>query len=133
MAEQKNLEKRKKSGEPAQRAEAAQPVPAQELADRPAIAPAVDIHEGESEYLLLADVPGVTAGSVSIRYDRGELTLQATRKLDGESEVDYRRSFRVPDVIDASRIEAQLDHGVLVLKLPKAEEVRPRKIEIKSA
>jgi HSP20 family molecular chaperone IbpA len=126
MATEKTLEKRKNgNGSVAQQG-------AQELADRPVLTPAVDIHENEHEYLLVADVPGVSAGSVTIRYDRGELVMQAMRKLD-DMEVDYRRSFRVPDVIDPSKIEAKLDHGVLTVHLAKAEDVKPRKIQIKTA
>jgi HSP20 family molecular chaperone IbpA len=126
MADEKTLKKRNGNGSVAQQQGA------QELADRPVLTPAVDIHENEHEYLLVADVPGVSAGSVSIRYDRGELNLQATRKLD-DTEVDYRRSFRVPDVIDPAKIEAKLDHGVLTVHLRKAEDVKPRKIEVKTA
>lgn len=113
---------------------------AQEIHDRPAIAPAVDIFENEAGYVFIADLPGVCEDDIKIDLHKGELSLQATRNADTVGEaiaaefepVDYRRTFKIPDVIDATKIEAELKHGVLTLRLPKSDGVRPRTIEVRA-
>jgi HSP20 family protein len=109
-------------------------------ADRGAIlTPRVDILETENELLLFADLPGVAQDAVDIRFENGELAIHARRAVAtpaagfARAEVpsaDYFRSFRVSDKIDASRISAELKHGVLQLKLPKQEIAKPRKIAV---
>lgn len=109
--------------------------------DRPVAAPLVDIFENEQEYLLRADVPGVSREDVDIQYDRGLLTLEAEQKNGHSGEplrgewvpVLFRRVFRLPEKIDADKIAAELRHGVLELKIPKSPEVRPRRIQINAA
>lgn len=113
----------------------------QEIRERPAVAPPIDIYENPDEYLLVADLPGVEPGDIEVQYDRGRLTLHAPRRtvhVEGSlsrefAEVDFRRSFRVPEKVDSENITAQLEHGVLHLRLPKSPEFRPRKIEVKAA
>lgn len=106
--------------------------------------PGVDIIEMESELLLLADVPGVKPDDVDINYEQGLLTLhcrvtprqdeQQTGFLLREYGVgDYYRSFQIGEGIDAGRIEAEIKDGVLTLHLPKTEEVKPRRISVKTA
>lgn len=107
---------------------------------KPLVAPAVDIYENEREYLVLADLPGVPPDGVRIRFENGELSLDATRQ-NGEtgetigSEIvvaDYRRLFRIPETVDSEGIDAKLTNGVLHLVLPKASKARPRQISVKS-
>jgi HSP20 family molecular chaperone IbpA len=108
---------------------------------RPAVAPRVDVFENAQEYLLVADLPGVTQEALNISLDDDELTLDARRDaappgavIAGEyRSVDYFRKFAVPRGIDPDRIEAALSDGLLRLKLPKAESLRPRQIPIRSA
>jgi len=111
---------------------------------REAVPPPVDIFENDDEVLLVADVPGVEPKDVHIRYERGELTLRATRTtgighgtpLIGEDfahEVDYVRTFRVSGAIDPEKIEAELRNGVLRLHLPKRDTLKPRQIPIKTS
>ena len=105
--------------------------------------PNVDIVERPDELLLLVDLPGVTNEDIDINYERGELTLAArvkprqapdTRYLLREYGVGpFVRSFQVGEGIDAAKINAELADGVLTLHLPKAEEARPRKIQVKAA
>ena len=104
------------------------------------VTPRVDVLETEDELLVLADVPGVKAGDVDIRFENGELTVHARRepshadmpRAGWESEVtSYFRSFRVTEQIAADRIEAELRNGVLTLHLPKVEAVKPRRIAVK--
>ena len=104
------------------------------------VAPRVDVYENANELLLLCDVPGATQESVSIQLDKGQLTIEASRKdeMTGSALVaeyrpaDYARVFSVPQGIDAAKIDAQLSGGVLRLRLPKSEALRPRRIEVRS-
>ena len=107
---------------------------------RPVIAPAVDIYENEREYLVLADLPGVPHDGVQIRFENGELSLDARRQDERADDyvgneiqlADYRRLFRIPETVDSEKIDAKLVHGVLHLVLPKASKARPRQISVKA-
>lgn len=107
---------------------------------RPVVAPPVDIYENAAEYLVIADMPGVTNDDVQIRFEEGELTIRATREYKGEGQVlgselhnaDYLRRFTIPETVDADKIDAKLTAGVLHLHLPKASRARPRQIAVKS-
>jgi len=105
--------------------------------------PSVDIVELENELLLVADVPGARADQVDINYERGLLTLHVRvepRQPEPETEFlyreygvgDYHRCFEVGEGIDARKIDAELKDGVLTVHLPKAEAVKPRKIQVKA-
>jgi HSP20 family protein len=105
------------------------------------VTPRADVLETDDEFLLLADMPGVTADNLDVRFENGELTLHGRRPAehgDGrtralwEYEVtNYFRTFRLTDHIAADRIEAEMKNGVLTLHLPKAEAVKPRRIAVK--
>ena len=105
--------------------------------------PAVDILETPEAYLLVADVPGATAETIDVNFERGELTLRArvtqrngstTRFVRREYAIgDYERTFRLSESIDSTKIEATLSHGVLHLMLPKAESVKTRRVPIRGA
>ena len=106
--------------------------------------PTVDIVENQDELLLIADVPGATDDGIDIDYERGRLTVQArveprqsaerTNYLLQEYGVgDFCRSFQVGEGIDAGKIHAEIAEGVLTVHLPKAAELKPRRIEVKSA
>lgn len=102
--------------------------------------PAVDIYENNDEILIQADMPGVEK-DVSVNIDNGTLSLSGIRRIEsigvmawGEfSDVEYVRSFSVPQTIDIARVEAEMKDGVLRLHLPKSEASKPRMIEIKAA
>lgn len=103
--------------------------------------PVVDILERPDELLLLADVPGARADGIDIDYDRGTLTIAArvtprqapaqTFMLQEYGVGDFVRTFQVGEGIDASKIEAELNGGVLRLHLPKAEAAKTHKIAVK--
>jgi HSP20 family molecular chaperone IbpA len=103
--------------------------------------PTVDIYENENEILLHADMPGVVKENISVDIDNGTLTISGVRKLEIKgaatyeefSDVEYVRSFSVPQTIDVESVEAELKNGVLKLHLPKSEAAKPRQIEIKTA
>jgi HSP20 family protein len=102
--------------------------------------PNVDIVEQNDELLVVADVPGACAESIDVRFEDGMLEIEAavpSRRLGGNGYLlreydvgDYYRSFQVSEAIDASKISAQYADGVLTLRLPKAEAVKPRKIAV---
>jgi len=105
--------------------------------------PAVDILETPDAYLLVADVPGATAETIDVNFERGVLTLRArvasrhantTQFVRREYAVgDYERAFRLSESIDPTKIEATLTSGVLHLTLPKADAVKTRKVPIRGA
>jgi HSP20 family protein len=101
--------------------------------------PAVDILELADELVVHADVPGASSDGIDINFEDGSLTIYAKvadRPPTGPVLLreygvgDFRRTFRVSEQIDASRISAQYHDGVLTLHLPKADRARPRKIQV---
>lgn len=107
----------------------------------PTSAPLVDIFENDDEILLYADMPGVEKNNISINIDNGKLTISGLRVMKDEGvknwaefgNVDFQRTFSVPQTIDVGAVNAELKDGVLRLHLPKSEAAKPRQIEIKSA
>lgn len=90
--------------------------------------PRVDIFETSQEFLLVADVPGVNPGDVDLRFENGELALTGIRS--GPRPATFSRTFTVSDVVAADRIAAEVKNGVLTVRLPKTETVKPRKIAV---
>jgi HSP20 family protein len=108
--------------------------------------PAVEIVEGERDYVITAEMPGVPADSVEVDLSDNRLTLAGEKREEQEvhkkdirlSERRYgsfRRTFRIPENVERSEIAASFKNGVLTIKLPKAAETQPsgRKIEVQSA
>ena len=103
------------------------------------LTPLANILETKDAYLLEAEMPGVTKEGLDVSVENGELTIVGRRSVPApqgqalyrESRgFDYRRTFELDLSIDAARISAKLDQGVLTLTLPKAESVKPRKIAV---
>lgn len=104
--------------------------------------PTVDIYESDEAITLFADLPGVQKNNLDINVEDKQLTITG---LVNESDSHlqsvyteygiggYTRSFRLGDTIDQSKINATLKDGVLTLVLPKAERLKPRRIEIATA
>lgn len=103
--------------------------------------PLVDIYENENEILLFADMPGVHKDDVTVNIENGKLAISGVRRLDHHGvsnweefvDVEYVRSFSIPQTINVEDVEAKLKDGVLTLHLPKSEAAKPRLIEIKAA
>ena len=104
-------------------------------------APATDIVETETEYILRADVPGVAEEDLSVTLDGDVLTISGERRSQSEqrqggyvryerSTGSFRRSVRLPEGVDADAIQASFDRGVLEVTVPKPERVTPRSIAI---
>jgi HSP20 family protein len=95
------------------------------------VAPRVDVLETENEFLVLADVPGVTPGDVDVRFEQGELAVHGKRPAGRDSEATaYHRVFAVADTVAADKITAELKAGVLTIRLPKVEAVKPKRIAV---
>lgn len=94
--------------------------------ERPTIAPAVDIFENADEYLLVADLPGVSNDHIRLNLDEDQLTLRAQRSDD----YDYKRAFYLPDGVEFDKTSAALENGVLTIHLPKAAAIKPRRIAV---
>ncbi len=95
-----------------------------------------DILEGDQDYLLLADVPGVESSGVDLRLERGLLQLEARQSevsegAGGRQRV-FTRSFQFGSDVDPEGISASLDHGVLRVHLQKSKESRPRRISVQT-
>jgi HSP20 family molecular chaperone IbpA len=108
---------------------------------RPEFSPPVDIFDNNEEIVLVADMPGVTGDSVDIHLDRGTLTIRGKVNMPGsDGELvyeefhvgDFVRTFTLTEDIDPAGIAADLQNGVLNLRLPKAAERKPRKIPVRS-
>ncbi|HNQ65625.1 MAG TPA: Hsp20/alpha crystallin family protein [Smithella sp.] len=105
--------------------------------------PRVDIYETKDALFLIADMPGIDEQTVDVELEKNILTISGRvengkvkdyRLVFSEYEVgDYERTFTLSDEIDRDKIKANVKHGVLRLELPKAEEVKPKKIKINAA
>jgi HSP20 family protein len=107
--------------------------------------PAMDVAEKAEAYLINVELPGVDPDHVEINFEQNVLTIRGTKPssfdaTSGEYRVytaervtgEFERSVRLPDFVDADRIEASYSHGLLTIVVPKAQAAQPRKIEIKA-
>ena len=113
--------------------------------NQPAVAwtPAADVREDDQAYLFDLELPGVSPESVEVTADKGVLTVRGERRSEArESDVGrwhiversqgaFRRSFQLPAQVAEDGIEAQYAHGVLTVRVPKAEVPKAKKIEVK--
>jgi len=108
-----------------------------------ALAPAVDIAETDSGITLLADMPGVSKDRLTIQVEGDNLTIEGQAQVDVPENIEllhsevrspyFRRSFTLSRDLDPAKIEATLRNGVLQLHIPKSEEARPKRIDVKVA
>ena len=108
----------------------------------PGFVPAVDILEKDNEYVLEAEVPGMTKKDIHIDLRDGVLTISGERKYEGEEKKDqytrvercygsFTRSFTLPEHVETDKIDAEYKDGVLRVTLPKGERARPKAIDVK--
>ena len=88
--------------------------------------PPTDVLERDDLLELRIDLPGVPADQIELKYEDGTLSVRARR----DDATQFRRAFTVPEGYDPEKIEAKLENGVLILKLAKAENLKPRRIAI---
>jgi HSP20 family protein len=103
------------------------------------VAPSASVVEAIDGYTLEVEMPGVNKEGLEISIENNELTLLGRRSLPAvegtlihrESRPEnYRRTFELDPSIDADKISAKIDQGVVALTLPKAEHIKPRKITV---
>lgn len=102
----------------------------------------MDLFRSGDHYVLLADLPGVDPGSIDVNVDNGTLTIRAERSARGDETVEwvaserftgsYMRQLSLGDGLDADRIEAAYENGVLSVTIPVAEKAKPRRIEVQA-
>jgi len=104
--------------------------------------PAMDLVEGEDHFVLRADLPGLGEEDVNLEVEDRTLTLSGERKSEqtekGEgfyrlerASGSFSRSLTLPEGIDADAITATFDKGVLEVRIPKPEQIKPKRVEIK--
>jgi HSP20 family protein len=102
--------------------------------------PPANISATEEEYLLEVDMPGVSKEGLEVMVEGNEITIigrRASEKPAAElcycesAMADYRRIFELGPDVDTSKINAEMQNGVLKLHLPKSEKAKPRQIEVK--
>ncbi|CUS76560.1 heat shock protein Hsp20 [Candidatus Kryptonium thompsonii] len=104
--------------------------------------PRVDISETDDEYIVRAEIPGVSKDDVKITIKDDILTISGEKKQEKEAKGEnfhriervygsFSRSFALPGSVKVDKVEAKFKDGVLTIKLPKVEEAKPREIEIK--
>lgn len=109
-----------------------------------AFAPALDVEETEDGFTLVVELPGVAAEDVDITLEENVLTVSGERSFYADKEADgfrrversfgrFHRAVRLPDRVAADRVEAAYKDGLLTITVPKAEEAKPRRIEVKSS
>jgi len=104
------------------------------------VTPSVDIFEMPDEFVLTANLPGISRKNIQVKVDDKSLVLfgkidysEAVRKkyILNENEIgNYYRQFNISDTIDETKIEAKYDNGQLVVKLPKHDKAKLRMINI---
>jgi HSP20 family protein len=103
--------------------------------------PPVDIQETEDSYRLIAELPGLTRDDINITLENNVLRLSGERKFEKDVKKEsyhriertygtFSRSFALPHQVNGEKVEAGFQDGVLTIKVPKAEQARPRKIAI---
>lgn len=104
---------------------------------------ALDVSENENEYVVKASLPGINPDDLEVTYNANTLTIRGETKAEEEKEGtryhvrerrfgSFSRSINLPTSIQADAIQANYEAGVLTLRLPKAEEARPKRIQIRS-
>ena len=102
--------------------------------------PLVDVREDDGQFVLLADVPGVSPKDIEVSLDGGVLTITGERRVSSEAGVEFRHSerehgrflrrFAMPDTADPERVTARGENGVLEIVIQKRREQQPRRIVI---
>jgi len=104
--------------------------------------PLADIKEDKNNYFVMLDLPGISKDEVKVAYNNGQLSVSGERKQEKETmdskfqRVErvfgrYYRSFTLPQKVKEDKIEAEFKDGQFKITVPKAEEAKPKELEIK--
>jgi HSP20 family protein len=105
--------------------------------------PAVDMYQTKEEIVVKAAIPGVKPEDIDISVTGDILTIKGELKEEEKIEEanylcqerrygEFRREFSLPTQVSADKAKAEFEHGVLTLRLPKAEEVKPKSVKVKA-
>ena len=105
--------------------------------------PAVDVREAEDEYLMEAELPGLTDKDIELNIEDNILTLSSKKEQNKEEKKngylirerrkhEFARTFVLPKDVDREKIKGEFKDGLLVVSIPKKPEAKPRKIDVKS-
>ena len=103
--------------------------------------PAVDIYEDEQTVTVKMEVPGIDQKDIDVRLENNTLTVRGERKFDKEEKEEnfrrierrygsFYRAFTLPNTLDAEKVSADYDNGVLKIKLAKKAEAKPKQIKV---
>ncbi len=106
--------------------------------------PAMDLLETEDDFVLKADLPGLTENDVNIELESNVLTVSGERKVEHEERKEgyyrverasgsFSRSLTLPEGVNPEAVKASFDRGVLEIRIPKPEQRKPRKVSISVA
>ena len=106
--------------------------------------PVVDVRETTDGLVLQAELPGITPEDVEVSVENGVITISGEKKQEVEEGKEgsdshlierrygrFERRFSLPRSVDANKVTANFEHGVLTVSMPKAETAKPRRIEVK--
>jgi len=106
------------------------------------LSPAIDLSETDDEYRVKVDLPGISKDDMSISIVGNSIVIKGEKKQEKKEEKEnyhyiersygsFKRVIDLPVDIDADKILAEFENGVLDIKVPKSEKVKPREIEVK--
>lgn len=106
-------------------------------------APAVDVSETDQEYRVSVELPGLSKDDLELTIDRGRLTITGEKRTEEREEKEshlrveraygsFSRSIALPETVNQDAVEASFKDGVLTVRLPRTEQARGRKVEIKA-
>ena len=104
-------------------------------------APPVDVYEDEHNVTLKIEVPGIDEKDIDVRIENNTLTVHGERKFEKEEKEEnfrrverryggFTRSFTLPNTIDAEKVQATYDKGILKVQLAKKAEAKPKQIKV---
>ena len=100
--------------------------------------PALDVAERGDAYVIHVELPGVSPDQVDVSFEQNVLTIRGTKPASFDVAAErvhggFERAVRLPEFVDAERIEAQFTNGLLSVTVPKAKAAQPRKITVRGA
>lgn len=93
----------------------------------------VDVYEDKDNTYVRAELPGTTREAITVEIIDGSLSIEASRKeksAEGEKTVSFNRLVGIPEEVQADKVSAAYENGILTVTLPRKEETKPRKINV---
>ncbi len=104
--------------------------------------PVIDVKENEKDFIIHAELPGLSKDDFKLTVEDNSLTLEGEKKVEKEEKSDnpyrtersygaFKRVFRLTDSVDSKKIAADYTNGILSITVPKTEKAKPKQIEVK--